>query len=107
MQIKLFVSAAAIALVAGLASASAADQFTTLDGVTAAAMSPGELGTVVGSAKHANITDPAVNRTIVTAFVAAGFTDSDGTGVSFQGGHLQRAEDAGSVIDVCGYSAGC
>ncbi len=35
MQIKLLVSAAAIALVAGLGSASAADQFTTLAGVPA------------------------------------------------------------------------
>ena len=56
MQIKLLVSAAAIALVAGLGSASAAEQFSTLEGVMAVAMSSGELDAVVGGAKHFLVT---------------------------------------------------
>ena len=42
-------TATAIALVAGLGSASAADEFTTLDGVAAEVMSATELSAVVGS----------------------------------------------------------
>ena len=42
-------TATAIALVAGLGSASAADEFTTLDGVAADVMSATELSAVVGS----------------------------------------------------------
>ena len=49
MQIKLFVSAAAIALVAGLGSASAAEPFNTLEGITAAALTPQEMGVVKGN----------------------------------------------------------
>ena len=49
MQIKLFVSAAAIALVAGVGSASAADQFQTLEGIAADALTPQEMGVVIGS----------------------------------------------------------
>ncbi len=48
MQIKLLVSAAAIALVASVGSVSAADQFSTLEGITAAAMTPQEMGMVAG-----------------------------------------------------------
>ena len=48
MQIKLFVSAAAIALVAGLASASAAGQFSTLEGIAAVALTQPEMGKVTG-----------------------------------------------------------
>ena len=48
MRIKLLVSAAAIALVAGLASASAAEKFTTLDGITAQAMTTQAMGRVKG-----------------------------------------------------------
>ena len=50
MRIKLFVSAAAIALAATIGSASAADQFSTLDGVPAASMSAGEMAAVRGTA---------------------------------------------------------
>jgi len=108
MLTKLSLTATAIVLVTGLGSASAGEQFTTLDGVTAVAMSSTDLDAVVGGAKHFQLKHPAVFRQIVTTFVAAGFTDhTDASGVSFPGGHLQRAEDAGSVIDVCGYGAGC
>ena len=48
MRIKLIAAGAAIALAASVGSASAADQFTTLDGVTAQGMTPQELGVVVG-----------------------------------------------------------
>ena len=54
MQIKLLVSAAAIALVAGLGSASTADQlsasnqFNTLQAVAAQPLSPSEADTVLG-----------------------------------------------------------
>ena len=50
MRIKLFVSAAGIALAATIGSASAADQFSTLDGVPAASMSAGEMAAVRGTA---------------------------------------------------------
>ena len=56
MQIKLLVSAAAIALVAGLGSASAAEQFTAPEGVTAVPMSTVEQDAVRGSAAHFEIT---------------------------------------------------
>ena len=49
MQIKLIASAAAIALVAGVGSASAADEFTTLDGVTADVMAASELSATAGA----------------------------------------------------------
>ena len=48
MQIKLLVSAAAIALAATIGSASAADQFTTLDGIPAQTLTEQEMGTVIG-----------------------------------------------------------
>ncbi len=47
MQIKLLVSAAAIALVAGLATAHAAEKFTTLDGVSAVPMDAAALANTV------------------------------------------------------------
>ena len=52
MRIKLIASAAAIALAATISSASAAEQFTTLDGVSAATMSAGEMAVVRGQAMH-------------------------------------------------------
>ncbi len=67
MQIKLLVSVAAIALAATIGSASTAEQFTTLEGVTAVAMSSVEQDAVVGGAKHFSVTangvpvDPPAN----------------------------------------------
>ena len=52
MLIKSLVSAAAIALVATIGSASATEQFTTLEGVTAVPMSTSELDAVTGMAAH-------------------------------------------------------
>ena len=56
MQIKLLVSAAAIALAATVGSATAAEQFTTLDGVIAVAMPSVEQDAVRGSAAHFTVT---------------------------------------------------
>ncbi len=44
MQIKSIVAAAAIALAATIGSASAADQFTTLDGIAAQPLTQQEMG---------------------------------------------------------------
>ena len=56
MLTKPILTATAIALAAGLGSASAGEQFTTLEGVTAVAMSSSELYGVTGSARHFTIT---------------------------------------------------
>ena len=48
MRIKTLVSAAAIALVAGLGSASAGEQFTTLQGFQPPALTATELKTITG-----------------------------------------------------------
>ena len=50
MHIKHLISAAAVALVAGIGAASAAEQFTTLDGFESQAMTPQEMGAVVATA---------------------------------------------------------
>ena len=49
MRIKLFAAGAAIALAATIGSASAADQFSTLEGIAAEAMTAQEMGKVVGA----------------------------------------------------------
>ena len=49
MHIKSILTAAAIALVAGLGSASAADQFTALEGITAEPLNAVELDRVRGT----------------------------------------------------------
>ena len=49
MHIKSILTAAAIALVAGLGSASAADQFTALEGITAEQLNAVELDRVRGA----------------------------------------------------------
>ena len=52
MRITTLVSAAAIALATTIGSVSAANQFATLDGVTANPMSSGELDAVKGMHRH-------------------------------------------------------
>ena len=49
MQIKSILAAAAIALAVTVGSASAADQFTTLDGISAESLSSVEMAAVVGA----------------------------------------------------------
>ena len=103
MRTKSILTTAAIALVAGLGSASAGEQFTTLDGVTAVAMSNGGMDAVYGAAAHFQLitSGRAVGRkgTFVASMHAAGFVAN--------GGGLRKAEDHSGVIDVCGYSTGC
>ncbi len=48
MHIKLLIFAAAIALVAGVGSASAGENFATIEGVSASALSPAEMDAVRG-----------------------------------------------------------
>ena len=55
MRTTSILTATAIALAATIGSASAAEQFTTLEGVTAVAMSSSELHGVTGSARHFEI----------------------------------------------------
>ena len=52
MDIKTLVSATAIVLAATIGSAFAADQFSTLDGVTAKQMTSGDLANVKGQGFH-------------------------------------------------------
>jgi hypothetical protein len=56
MLTKSILATAAIALAATIGSASAGEQFTTLEGVTAVAMSSSELHGVTGSSRHFTIT---------------------------------------------------
>ena len=58
MFTKSILATAAIALAATIGSASAGEQFTTLDGVTAVAMSSGELATVKGQFVHWTLSPP-------------------------------------------------
>jgi hypothetical protein len=52
MQIKTIVTAAAIALAATIGSASAADQFSAIEGIPAEFMSAGDMDAVVGGAVY-------------------------------------------------------
>ncbi len=67
MRIKLIAAGAAIALAASVGSASAADQYSTLEGIAAQAMTPQEMGAVVGA--HVLIVTPPAN---IHAFGKAG-----------------------------------
>ena len=79
MHIKSILPAVALALAATIGSASAAEQFSALEGITAAAMTPQELGAVVGGKKGAsilNLSIPAAaigkaNARAATALAAA------------------------------------
>ena len=55
MQIKLLVSAAAIALAGTVGSAFAADTFSTLEGITAEVLTSQEMGVVMGAALQVRI----------------------------------------------------
>ena len=111
MQIKLLVSAAAIALVAGLASASAAEQFTTLDGVTAVAMTSGELDAVVGSNKHFSVsplgTDKLDGVLFLASFAGTGLSPKGPPFSVGSGKGLFRASEVNDVITVLCPGTGC
>ncbi len=61
MDIKTLVSATAIVLAATIGSAFAADQFTTLDGVTAKQMTSGDLANVKGQFAHFTVNGLPIN----------------------------------------------
>ena len=61
MRIKTLASAAAIALAATVGSASAAERFTTLEGIAADALTPQEMGVVIGAAEGDLTVSPAAN----------------------------------------------
>ena len=50
MRYKLIAAGAAIALAATVGSASAAERFTTMEGIAAQALTPQEMGVVIGAA---------------------------------------------------------
>ncbi len=79
MHTKLLVSAIAIALVATVGSASAAERFATLDGIAAESMSAAELSSVWGKI--------IVVNTIPTDFTIKRILDE--VSVSFEAGLLQ------------------
>ena len=88
MQIKSILAAAAIALAATVGSASAADQFATLDGISAKALSSAELAAVQGAALTGRIVGPGSSsriRTVNEAAVTGGgtLTITVGDGVAF------------------------
>jgi len=102
MLTKSILTAAAIALVAGFGSASTADQFSTLDGVTAVPMSSGELGTVVGSRIHFRVSPPGTDSMVHTASFAGTGLDPKlgGSDVIGSGKGLHRAAMRTPVITV-------
>ena len=68
MRIKSILAAAAIALAATIGSASAADQFTTLKGIEAHAMTPQEMGAILAKAVLiVGADDKAGGRCVCTA----------------------------------------
>ena len=102
MRIKAIVAGAALALAATIGSASAAEQFATLDGVMAVAMSNADKAAVTGTAAHFHVLPPgggAVSNPKVASMQAAGFVGNEHG--------LRTAELASGVIDVCGFMAGC
>ena len=75
MQIKSILAAAAIALAASVGSASAAEQFSTLEGITAEALTPQEMGIVVGASLFVDPVGTAAPGT-VNPLMAPGFNDT-------------------------------
>ncbi len=73
MFAKSILATAAIALAATIGSASAGEQFTTLDGVTAVAMSSGELATVKGQHVHWTLSPPGIGGILDPSSADAAF----------------------------------
>jgi len=102
MRIKTIVAGAAIALAATIGAAHAGDQFSTLEGITAVAMSPAELGAVAGEAAHISI-DPKGTASFIkttSCHAVACDTISPNFANRFPGGGLCVAGTTGSVITV-------
>ncbi len=73
MRIKSILAGAAIAFAAGIGSASAAEQFSTLEGLAAEALAPHEMGAIIAAVVFT--IDPKL--TIGTPNPADGFTNFD------------------------------
>ena len=77
MQIKSIVTAAAIALAATIGSASAADQFSAIEGIPAEFMSAGDMDAVVGGAIYLiTDTNPGSSEAIALAVGLGDVTDA-------------------------------
>jgi hypothetical protein len=107
MQIKLLASVAAIALVAGLASASAAEKFATLDGISADVMSIAEMDAAKGQASMRVVTTdgPGVgtgsvdgSHDVINTYKTRN-NNVDGTSSSGNNDGLQRAEGRQPKMD--------
>ena len=96
MHIKSIVVGAAIALAATVGSASAADQFATLGGVTAEPMNAGEMAAVVGAVFIIGVNPPPGGSREVAVL------DTDAPSVG-----LVRAEGFSDGIVVGFVPAGC
>ena len=99
MQIKSSLAGAAIALVAGLGAASAADQFATLAGVEAQTMSSHAMGVVVGSHFLA-ITpsgSPATDRVPVKMLPIGDALGAARAGHNMAGGRLEATDAAAAI----------
>ena len=92
MRIKFFAAGAAIVLAATMGSAYAAEQFATLEGVSAAEMSAGEMAVVRGEGAHDLHVHVALGGTaspgaavLATGLVRAGvFTVMTGKGIGLE-----------------------
>ena len=111
MQIKLLVSAAAIALVVGLGSASASEKFTTLDGISAFDSLAGIQAVPLDTAEMASVTgahylriDLKTDMLILLEGHKNHKTHTDDDGVKYpRGGGLFESSDvdwSGSAAEV-------
>ena len=100
MLTRSILAGAAIALATTVGPAYAADQFTTLGGVTADAMSNNDMDAVYGTQAHFNVLTPgavgSVSNFKVASMQAAGFLGNEHG--------LRTAEVASGVIDVIGFA---
>lgn len=106
MRIKLFAAGAAIALAATIGSASAADQFSTLEGIAAEAMAPRAMSEVKGASHSGVIVSP-----LGDPLVEVVFPESEGTDIfdGFPGPNIGRATSIGGVTPAalfCGLPGG-
>lgn len=87
MHIRSILAGAAIALAASVGLASAAEQFSTLEGISADVMTPQEMGVVVGtSISDLTLVLPAMADPNSNAQGVAG-GNSQATGVTVGGSH--------------------
>ena len=101
MHIKSILAGTAIALVAGVGSAFAADQFSTLEGIAAEAMDPRAMGEVKG-ADHAVLTVSPLGGPLVGVMLP----EPDGTDIffGFPGPNIGRATSVGQATPAALFS---